>query len=135
MIASFHQYLNQNDLNKKFTYCHHRTTITFFDVSLERDITRGVTVSPFRKETATNSVLLASSCHSSHVVKNLPVGELVRVKRNSSTIDIYNKVKQETCQRLVHRGYPEWSLKRACNIVDKIDCEKLLKNNKQKAKN
>lgn len=81
---------------------------------------------PYRKDTATNFILMESSCHPSHVTRNLPVGELIRVKRNSSLTDTYEKTKDETCKRLQNRSYANWTLDRACKIVDAIPGEKLL---------
>lgn len=127
LVPLFVDYLNSNDFNLKFTYHHHRTTISFLDVLLTGDDNLGVVVSPYRKDTATNSVLMATSCHPLHVTKNLPIGELIRVKRNSSTPEIYDKAKKDTCQRLRYRKYPAWSVNRACNIVENIDRQNLLK--------
>lgn len=69
---------------------------------------------------------MATSCHPQHVVKNHPVGELIRIKCNSSRCDTYEKSKQEICNRLQHRAYPGWMLARAHNIVDDIPRERLL---------
>lgn len=69
---------------------------------------------------------MASSCHPKHVTKNLPVGELVRMKWNSTSPETYTKAKEETCFRLHHRAYPQCSLNRVYNIVDKIPRNALL---------
>lgn len=85
---SFVDYINNNNLNLKFTFEYNCTTITFLDVLLTGNIDTGVIISPYRKSTAANSVLLATSCHPEHVTKNLPIGELVRMKCNSTTASI-----------------------------------------------
>ncbi|CAJ0963763.1 unnamed protein product [Ranitomeya imitator] len=85
-----------------------------------------ITISPFRKNTATNSILHAKSCHPRHVIKNIPVGELYRFKRNSTTKEVYDRSKREVRGRLAHRGYPSWMLQRAESIVEDIDRETML---------
>lgn len=74
----FVEYMNSNDMNLK---CTNSTLVTnFLDVTLECSVSGGVKISPFRKNTATNSILMATSCHTEHVIKNVPVGELIRKK-------------------------------------------------------
>lgn len=65
------------------------------------------------------------------VTKNLLIGELIHSKRNSSTIAAYHQTKTDICCRLNYRGYPKWSLNRACNIVDRIERNLLLKEKKK----
>lgn len=48
------------------------------------------------------------------------------IKRNRSDSTIYNKENTHTCNRLRRRGYPDWSLKKVMEIVDKILRSKLL---------
>lgn len=108
-------YMNQNSMNLRFTHHYESKSIDFLDVTL---VGSGkVLVYPFRKATACNSILSAKSCHPSHVIKNLPVGELIRSKRNCSDMDHFGQVEQEVCSRLAARNYPKWSLNRAKNIV------------------
>lgn len=122
----FAESLNNNDMNLKFTFVFSTNKVDFLDVTLTGDPTAGIVICPYRKVTATNSILMASSCHPSHVTRNLPVGELIRGKRNSSTSVIYENTKKDTCKRLHKRSYPDWMLGRACKIVDAIPREKLL---------
>lgn len=97
----------------------------FLNVTLVGDCDKGVLIKPFRKSTATNSVLLATSCHLSHVTKNLPVGELIRMKRNSSLVESYELAKQQTLMRLENRQYPKWALDRAKDEVDNMPRQNL----------
>lgn len=81
---------------------------------------------------ATNSTLRADSCHPPHVIKNIPVIELIRLKRNCWDSDPFKTVEKEALDRLRARGYPEWSLNRAINIVANIDREDMLKQKGEK---
>lgn len=58
----------------------------------------------------------ARSCHPFHTVKGIPVGEMLRSRRNcSSTTDFYKEL-GEIRNRLEVRKYPNWVLDRAENI-------------------
>lgn len=98
----------------------------FLDLTLKGDSTLGIAVSPYRKHSSINSTLRVRSCHPPHVLKNTPVGELIRVKRNCTNEGDFNKVEKDTLQRLVGRGYPKWSLDRASKIVADIPRSKLM---------
>lgn len=90
--SQFGQFLNSNPMGLSFTFNHETNLVNYLDVTLRGDQGMGVKIQPYRKSTASNSVLLATSCHPSHVTNNLPVGELIRMKRNSSDMDSYSIV-------------------------------------------
>lgn len=79
------------------------------------------------KDMARNSTLLASSCHPEHVVHNIPVGELIRTKRNCSTDQAFTREQKKVCDRLRSRGYPEWTLSRAKHRVANMSRDILLR--------
>lgn len=122
----FSQFINSNVMGLQFTYNHEPYTINFLDVTLVGDCNKGVLIKPFRKSTATNSVLLATSSHPAHVTKNLPVGELIRIKRKSSSVESYELAKQDTLMRLKNRLYPKWTLDRAEDKVVKMPRQNLI---------
>lgn len=84
LAMKFAKYINENEMNLEFAHTCNRETIHFLDVNLTCDIKIGMTISPYNKPMATNATLLASSCHPHHITKNIPVGELIWVHRNSS---------------------------------------------------
>lgn len=100
-------------MNLKFTYSHHETVINFLDITLIGTVEQGVVISPYRKDMARNSTLLATSCHPEHVVHNIPVGELICTRRNCTENNKFHKKQKKVCDRLRSRGYPEWMLQRA----------------------
>lgn len=75
---------------------------------------------------ARNSTLLATSCHPSHVIHNLPVGEFIRTKRNCSSHDVFLKQQREVSERLLKREYPKWTIDRAIAKTIDIPRSKLL---------
>lgn len=86
----------------------------------------GIAVSPYRKPSSVNSTLRARSCPPHNVLKNIPVGELIRVKWNCANERDFNKVEKDTLQRFAGRGYIKWSLDRASKIVADIPGSKLI---------
>lgn len=80
-VSDFVHYINDNDMNLCFTSHCQTQEIHFLVIILTSDITKGVLVSPYRKESTRNNILMASSCHPSHVVKNLPIGELTWIEK------------------------------------------------------
>lgn len=87
---------------------------------------QGLIFPPIANQQRQKSILMAQSCHPPHVLKNVPVGELIRLRRNSLNDVDFHRVKSETLQRLACRGYPAWTLKRASNIVSKIPRDQLM---------
>lgn len=81
-----------------------------------------------------NSTLMADSCHPHHVLKNIPVGKLIRLKRNCTTEEYFKTVKVEALTRLKQRGYPTWFLNRASRIVSDIARDSLMKQSKRSNK-
>lgn len=58
------------------------------------------------------------SHHPRHTLKAIPVGELTRAKRNCSSDENYIREANRICTSLKSRGYPDWVLHRAKNIVE-----------------
>lgn len=73
-------YLNDNDLNLKFTGNSSFTSINYLDIHLEGKNGK-VTTNIFRKPTTGNTLLRADSSHPKHTLKAIRVGEFLRLKR------------------------------------------------------
>lgn len=95
-------------MNLELTHVFNNESIHFLDVTLNEN--PGIIISLYHKPTATNTPLLALSCHLSHVTKNIPVAELVHVKWNSMN-EIVQKEQLTTCTSLRQGEYPDWVLK------------------------
>lgn len=112
-------------MNLQFTY---KSSIHYLDITLTGDETKRVIVSPFIKPMSRNTISLATSCHPSHVTRNILVGELIRAKRNCT---VYEREQKNICSRLKSRNYPQWSLNRAVDKVAHIGRPNLLKETQQ----
>lgn len=67
-------------------------------------------------------------------MKNIPVGQLICLKRNCSDPQKFEQVEQEALTCLEARRYPKLTLNRASNLEDKIPRENLLMQNKNENK-
>ncbi|XP_056390398.1 uncharacterized protein LOC130284250 [Hyla sarda] len=125
-FQNFIKYITNNNLNLGFTYHFGGTEVNFLDIRVSGNA-QVIDIFPYRKETATNSVLMATSCHPKHVLNNIPFGEMCRIKRNcTNPIALHTATEELTC-RFKNRGYSEAVLKTARVKVDAIDREDLLR--------
>lgn len=113
-------------MNLSFTFSFDSHKVHFLDIVLEGQVDKGVTISPFRKSMARNATLLATSCHPDHVINNIPLGELVRTRRNCTSAETYTTYQEEACNRLRARSYPEWTLTKAKARVAHLNRQNLL---------
>lgn len=81
LLLEFITYINANAMNIKFTSEHDPTKICFMD--LEIFITNGLLKTrTFFKKTDINSYIDSSSCHYAPWIKNIPKGQINRIRRN-----------------------------------------------------
>ena len=114
-----------------FTYECSNLAVTFLDTEIY--IADGlVHTTLHRKTTATNSVLHAESHHPRKLVWSIPYGEFLRIRRNCSETNKFNRICEETKQRFIKRKYPkkmvQLSLQKA---TEKTRVESLKKNTKE----
>lgn len=81
----------------------------------------------FRKQTAANTLLHASSHHPRSLVGGIPVGQFQRIRRNCSTESDYQREADELYKRFRERCYLHRTLKRAKNIASEKMRSDLLK--------
>lgn len=116
-IPSFMDYLNDNPYNLRFTAEHHQFTINFLDLTLTGVHDEVIGTATFRKTTFGNSILRANSHHPLYTIKSIPVGELIRARRNCNSEASFAKECEIVTARFLNRGYPLWMLSRAEKIA------------------
>lgn len=127
---SFVAYLNDNTCNLSFTYMFDESFTNFLDLTLCGNSDKGIAVTAYHKPSSVNS-----TCYSpppSHVLKNVLVGELIRLKRHCSDSKDFKNVEAETLLRFALQGYPKWTLDRASNIVANIPRERSITSNSRR---
>ncbi|KAJ1218713.1 hypothetical protein NDU88_006290 [Pleurodeles waltl] len=84
----------------------------------------------FRKPTACNSVLQATSSHPKRTIKSIPYGELVSARRNCSQQQDFEKRIEITMSDFHKRGYKTSILEKAKTKIMKVDRKYTLQNKK-----
>ncbi|XP_056425824.1 uncharacterized protein LOC130367430 [Hyla sarda] len=69
----------------------------------------------YRKTTAANTLLHASSAHPQHLTRNIPVGQFLRDRRLCSTEGDFEKQAEDLKTRFKERGYSGRCIRRAYN--------------------
>lgn len=111
-LDEFLSILNKNDRNTVLTHVIDANTISFLDLQITCVDTRLETCT-YRKPTAANTLLQASSHHPDHLIKGIPVGQFLWLRRNCSKDDDFHKEATEMFARFKDRGYPQKTLKQA----------------------
>lgn len=100
-------------------------TISFLDVEvfIKTDMTLGTTL--FRKPTAGNTILRVNSGHPTSLVKSIPYGQYLRIKRNCSSHGDFQQKASELKDRLLAQGYSKKTLKKVYHRANGRDREGL----------
>ncbi|XP_069481482.1 uncharacterized protein [Ambystoma mexicanum] len=119
-LLAFFQWLNGLNLFLKFTLYYNKGRIYFLDLTIvSNPETKTLELRPFHNATDRNSLLRYESLHPKALRDNLPFGQFLRLKRNSSNRDVFLSEATTLSNNLVSRGYPskivKKSLKRALN--------------------
>lgn len=90
-----------------------QVAISFLDVGIfvKMDMTIGTTL--FRKPTAGNTILRANSGQPTSLVKSIPYGQYLRLKRNCSWQKEFQFKANKLKERLIAHGYSKKILKKA----------------------
>ena len=100
-------------------------SVNFLDVtvSIQREQIR---TSLYTKPTDAHLYLNAKSCHPKHVVKNLPKGQFIRVRRICSEDADFEQHAREMMKFFIQRGYQEKDLANDISLVRKMSRNELL---------
>ncbi|CAJ0952186.1 unnamed protein product [Ranitomeya imitator] len=125
-LAQFISSLNSNDQNIRLTPVWDAEKIDFLDVTIYKDGAGLIQTDIYRKQTATNTLLHASSCHPRHMVQAIPVGQFLRLRRICSNDADFEARAEELKQRFLSRGYSGRCVKRAYHRAKYSDRNNLL---------
>ena len=81
----------------------------------------------FTKPTDSHFYLTTSSCHPSHIVKNIPKGQFIRLRRICSRKLEYLLNSEILCKKFIERSLHEKELKKTVKQVAKMDRSELLR--------
>ena len=107
-LLEFHDYLNSLHESIKFTMEYSDTQIIFLDTIVKKHPTENrLIVELYTKPTDTHNYLHFSSSHPSHTKRGGPYGRFLRVKRNCTLDEDFEKHSNFLKNKYVERGYPE----------------------------
>lgn len=103
-LLEFDRWLNELDHHLKFTLEHSVESTVFLDLRVS---TAGkcIETSMYSKSSDSHAYLMPTSCHPTHICKNIPKGVMKRVKRNCSNEVACELAFEEYKQYLSTRGY------------------------------
>ncbi|CAJ0958069.1 unnamed protein product, partial [Ranitomeya imitator] len=92
----------------------------FLDVSVHRNMENCLETRMFRKETAVNALLHATSAHPPTMINSIPIGQFLRLRRICSEDTEFEKQASELRDRFLERGYSRRSVKKGYNRAKNI---------------
>ncbi|KAM9330910.1 coiled-coil domain-containing protein 60 [Gastrophryne carolinensis] len=104
-LNEFISILNCNNKNLKFTYEWSDTQLNFLDLTIRVDKDGHIYTDFFRKRSAANPILQATSSHPGHLLNSIPYGQYVRARRNCTTETDFQQASGGIRLRLSRRGY------------------------------
>lgn len=131
-LDELHQFMNElnnNDRNIRLTYQFDQKRLSFLDLQITLDEGQ-LNTSTFRKETAANTLLEATSHHPHWLKNGIPVGQFLRIKRNCTNVADYKRESSELYTRFRERGYSHRQLRRARKRAAVRNRESLLQGTK-----
>ncbi|CAJ0950878.1 unnamed protein product [Ranitomeya imitator] len=97
--------LNDNHLNINLTWKYSKHTVEFLDVTLNKGERGFITTNVFRKSTATNTLLHATSSHHPQTFRSVPISQFLRIKHICSDDDTFEQQARILKNNLQQRGY------------------------------
>ncbi|PIO25998.1 hypothetical protein AB205_0190500, partial [Aquarana catesbeiana] len=112
----FISFLNNNSNNIRLDHVISDTSVNFLDVTLTK-INNTISTKVYFKMTDRNSYLSIRSGHHPNWIKNIPKGQMLRVRRNCSDLDTYAIQANILKERFLQKGYKGDALN---NIIQEV---------------
>ncbi len=103
-LSKFMEWLNGIHPNLVFTYDYSKDGVEFLDTFVYT-VGSVVHTKLYSKPSDTHCYLIPTSCHRSHVLKNIPYGVARRVRQNNSEDSNFLEQREVSTQHLLERGY------------------------------
>ena len=111
-MGSFNTFLNTCDPDLQFTSTGASSEgVVSLDLKINTGINNHIETDIYCKACDPHAYLLPTSCHPTHICKNIPKSVLTRVKRNCSTEAAYHEGLKEYTNYLKLRDYSDAIIK------------------------
>lgn len=105
-FSLFINWINSVHPTIMFSSKHHFKTISFLDMTITTDPLGKLSFKTFHKPTDKNSYLNYRFFHSQQLRNNIPYGQVLCLKRNSTFSEDYAKDAKVLSQQFTRNGYP-----------------------------
>lgn len=105
LLQQFLAKLSENSFNLTFMHAYSYFEIPFLDTLVRIDAKGTISTTLFRKTTAGNSILQATSAHPVPLKRSIPFAQYLHLGRICSTVNDYNMQANLLQRRLLERGY------------------------------
>ncbi|XP_060066994.1 uncharacterized protein LOC132547247 [Ylistrum balloti] len=105
-LCAFMESLSRFHPKIKFTYEVSSTSMNFLDTTVIKEEDGTLQTTLYTKPTDAHLYLHYHSCHPRQQIRNIPFGQLLRVRRICSTLDEFEKHSRVMCDHFRLRGYP-----------------------------
>ncbi|OCU00954.1 hypothetical protein XELAEV_18006734mg [Xenopus laevis] len=126
LLKEFVSQLNINTFNLIFTLNFDRCSLEFLDILITKDNGGLLSTNLYRKKTASNSLLHASSMHPHKCIDGIPKGQYLRLRRICSSDESFKQEAHKLYQRFKARGYKTRCLNKAYQNAFRQNREELL---------
>ena len=123
-VNSFHPAL-------KYTWEISDTSLAFLDIKVSVE-GNGLCTSVHYKPTDSNSYLLYSSSHPSHVKNSIPYSQFLRLRRLCSEDSDFSLKSEEMCEFFDKRGYPASVVEAGHHLAQQIDRQSALQTSQKR---
>lgn len=134
-FTSFADWLNDIHPSIKFVGISNKEEIDFLDTCVYKDSKKKLAFRVDRKPTDKKALLHYCSHHSRNLTNNLPFGQFLRLKRNSTSLDDYLREERILSRQLRERGYPARVIEKAKSKAAHRTRQSLLTENPTQPKN
>ena len=125
-LQAFLQYVNSTTRYLTFTLEFNDKEINFLDLTIFKSKDGLFDTTIYRKPLSRNTLLRANSNHSKQLIRNIPIGQYLRLRRNCSATSDFKLKAAELTNRFVERGYNQVDLDAAYHRALNTDRTSLL---------
>ena len=133
-FADEYTHLNGMKSKIKFETNISKESVNFLDVTISITKNNIISTSVYHKPTDAHLYLNAQSCHPTHVIRNIPKGQFIRIRRICSDSDEYKKQSKKLITYFINRGYQRKSLDDVFEDCLLLNRDDLLDNHQHKTK-
>uniref|UniRef100_A0A8C5QJ44 Reverse transcriptase domain-containing protein n=1 Tax=Leptobrachium leishanense TaxID=445787 RepID=A0A8C5QJ44_9ANUR len=126
LLREFLVTLDQNSRGIKLTTIWSNTHINFLDLSIHIQDNR-IKTETFFKTVDVNSFIEKTSCHLPQWLDGVPKGQFLRIRRNCTDLEAYDKQSTKLKKDFIEKGYNEDVLEKTRSGIKSLQQEDLLK--------